>query len=77
MLIYWLLGASLLFGKSFCQCSGNSSDSNEACYMGDCIDNKCECFDGWGGNQCDTCSGRILLNETEGNLQQFVISDLL
>jgi len=28
----------------------------------------CECFDGWGGIHCDTCFGRILLDQANGKL---------
>lgn len=39
---------------------------NKPCFQGKCENDKCRCFAGWGGQQCDRCYGRTVLNdETE------------
>lgn len=36
---------------------------NKPCYQGKCENEKCRCFAGWGGVQCDRCHGRNLLTD--------------
>ncbi|VDN41753.1 unnamed protein product [Gongylonema pulchrum] len=36
---------------------------NKPCYQGKCENEKCRCFAGWGGPQCDRCHGRNLLTD--------------
>ena len=62
---------SLIIAKGLCSCDSNSTLSEfngNNCYMGNCIENQCVCFDGWGGDKCHTCMGRIKLNDSSGML---------
>ncbi|MCP9266339.1 Kelch domain-containing protein family protein [Dirofilaria immitis] len=36
---------------------------DKPCYQGKCENEKCRCFAGWGGVQCDRCHGRNLLTD--------------
>uniref|UniRef100_F6QQX7 CUB domain-containing protein n=1 Tax=Ciona intestinalis TaxID=7719 RepID=F6QQX7_CIOIN len=38
------------------------------CLMGDCIGGACVCHNGWAGDLCDHCDGRILLDTDNGML---------
>nr|XP_002121132.4 attractin-like protein 1 [Ciona intestinalis] len=69
MQIYWLVGALVLssfFFESYCECNVNST--TEVCLMGDCIGGACVCHNGWAGDLCDHCDGRILLDTDNGML---------
>ena len=68
MLLHFM-SLAFLVTRVLSNCSQNvTSDTADTskCFMGDCVDGQCICLDGWGGSQCDTCVGRIILNESSG-----------
>lgn len=44
----------------------------DECYRGKCENEKCICDQGWTGDSCDKCEGRVLLTENEGMHYGFV-----
>ena len=56
---------AIIFSTVSTACACGSNDTS-TCFSGSCVNGTCTCNDGWKGDLCNVCDGRVLLDDATG-----------